>query len=49
LLISSLQRSGISFAGAQQFSQGEAVTNAGDRLAIARVLSELLKRSTALP
>jgi hypothetical protein len=45
--MSSLQRSGISYASARQFSQGEAVTNAADRQVIARILSELLKRSTA--
>jgi hypothetical protein len=48
LLMSSLQRSGISFASAQQFSQGQLVTNAADRLALAGMLSELLKRSGAL-
>jgi hypothetical protein len=45
LLVSALQRSGISLAGAQQFSRGQAVTNHGDRLALAAVLSDLLKRS----
>jgi hypothetical protein len=49
LLMSSLQRSGISFAGARQFSQGQAVTNATDRLALAKVLSELLKHWRTLP
>jgi hypothetical protein len=46
LLVSSLQRCGISFDGAQQFSQGQTVTNAADRQTIAKVLSELLKQST---
>ena len=49
LVVSSLQRSGISYGGAQQFSQGQVVTNAADRLALAKVLSELLKRSRLLP
>jgi hypothetical protein len=48
LLISSLQRSGISFAGAQQFRQGQAVTNATDRRALTAVLSVLLKRWSML-
>ena len=48
LLMSSLQRSGVSFAGAQQFSQGQAVTNAADRRALSVVLSVLLKRSSTL-
>lgn len=48
LVVSSLQRCGISSAGAQQFSQGQTVTNAGDRLALAKLLSELLKRSATL-
>ena len=48
LVMSSLQRSGISFASAQQFSQGQAVTNAADRLTLAKMLSELLKRSATL-
>jgi hypothetical protein len=48
LLISSLQRAGISFAGAQQFSQGQAVTNAADRQALGVVLSALLKHSSTL-
>ena len=48
LVASSLQRCGISFAGAQQFSQGQAVANAADRLTIAKVLSELLKQSATL-
>jgi hypothetical protein len=48
LVVSSLQRCGISFAGAQQFSQGQAVTNDADRLTIAKVLSELLKQSATL-
>jgi hypothetical protein len=48
LVMSSLQRLGVSFAGAQQFSQGQAVSNAADRLALAKTLSELLKLSAAL-
>jgi hypothetical protein len=48
LLVSSLQRSGISFAGAQQFSQGKAVTNPADRRALAVVLSTLIERSNTL-
>ena len=48
LVVSSLLRCGISFAGAQQFSQGQAVTNAAERLTIAKVLSELLKQSATL-
>jgi len=44
LLVSSLQRSGISFASAQQFSQGQIVLNASDRLVLAAILSDLLKR-----
>jgi hypothetical protein len=46
LLISSLQRSGVSFAGAQQFSQGQAVTNAADRQKLAAVLTVLLQQSS---
>ena len=45
LVVSSLQRCGMSFAGAQQFSQGQTVTNAAERLTLAKLLSELLKRS----
>jgi hypothetical protein len=45
LLMSSLQRSGVSLAGAQQFSQGQAVTNAADRRTLAAMLSVLLKSS----
>jgi hypothetical protein len=48
LVISSLQRCGVSFSAAQQFSQGQAVTNVADRLTIAKVLSELLKQSATL-
>jgi hypothetical protein len=48
LIVSSLQRCGISFTVAQQFCQGETVTNAADRLTIAKVLSELLKQSATL-
>jgi hypothetical protein len=48
LLMSSLQRSGISFAGAQQFSQGQAVTNPADRRTLAALLSVLLKSSNML-
>jgi hypothetical protein len=43
LVVSSLQRVGVSFAGAQQFSQGQTVTNPSDRLVVAKMLSELLK------
>lgn len=48
LLMSSLQRSGVSLVGAQQFSQGQTVTKATDRLTLAKMLSELLKSSTTL-
>jgi hypothetical protein len=48
LLLSSLQRSGVSLTGAQQFSQGQAVTNAADRRTLAAMLSVLLKSSIAL-
>ena len=48
LVVSSLQRCGVSFDAAQQFSQGQAVTNVADRLTIAKVLSELLKQSATL-
>jgi hypothetical protein len=48
-LMSALQRLGVSFASAQQFSVGEAVTNETDRLALARLLSELFKLSGTLP
>jgi hypothetical protein len=48
LLMSSLQRLGISFDSAEKFSQGQEVTNAEDRLALAGMLSELLKQSTTL-
>jgi hypothetical protein len=44
LLMSSLQQTGVSYAGAQQFSQGQPVTNPADRLALAKVLCFLLKR-----
>jgi hypothetical protein len=47
LLTSSLQRSGLSFEGAQQFSQGLAVTNAADRQRLATLLTALLKQSSA--
>lgn len=43
LLMSTLQRSGISFAGAQQFSQGQTVTNPADRRTLAAMLTVLLK------
>ena len=43
LVMSSLQRSGVSLAGAQQFAQGQAVTNPGDRRLLAAMLSVLLK------
>jgi hypothetical protein len=43
LLMSSLQRSGISFAGAQQFSQGQEVTSPADRRTLAAMLTVLLK------
>ena len=48
LLTSSLQRSGISVAGAQQFSQGLAVTSAADRRTLAAMLTVLLKSSSML-
>ena len=48
LVVSSLQRCGVSFAGAQEFSQGQTVTHAADRLTIAKALSELLKQSATL-
>ena len=47
LLMSSLQRSGVSLASAQQFSAGEAVTNAVDRRTLAAMLTVLLKSSLA--
>lgn len=43
LLMSTLQRSGISFTGAQQFSQGQTVTNPADRRTLAAMLTVLLK------
>jgi hypothetical protein len=43
LLVSSLQRSGVSFASAQQFSQAQAVTNPADRRTLAAMLTVLLK------
>jgi hypothetical protein len=43
LLMSSLQRAGISPVGAQQFSQGQAVLAPADRLALAAMLTYLLK------
>jgi hypothetical protein len=43
LLVSALQRSGISFASAHQFSQGQLVSNSADRLALAGIVSTLLK------
>jgi hypothetical protein len=48
LLTSTLQQTGITYASAQQFSQGQAVTNAADRMTLARLLSELLKSSGTL-
>ena len=48
LVVSSLQRCGMSFAGAQQFSQGQIVANAAERLTLAKLLSELLKGSATL-
>ena len=48
LLVSTLQQTGITYASAQQFSQGQAVTNAADRMTLARLLSELLKSSGTL-
>ena len=48
LVVSSLQRCGMSFVGAQQFSQGQTVTNDAERLTLAKLLSELLKRSATL-
>jgi hypothetical protein len=46
LLTSSLQRSGVSVAGAQQFSQGLAVTSAADRRTLTAMLTVLLKSSS---
>jgi len=46
LVMSSLQRLGVSFTGAQQISQGQAVTNIADRQLLAKTLSELLKTVT---
>jgi hypothetical protein len=46
LLTSSLQRSGVSVAGAQQFSQGLSVTSAADRRTLAAMLTVLLKSSS---
>jgi hypothetical protein len=43
LLMSTLQRAGVSPAGAQQFSQGQAVAAPADRLALAAMLTYLLK------
>jgi hypothetical protein len=43
LLMATLQRSGVSFAGAQQFSQGQPVANPADRRALAAMLTVLLK------
>jgi hypothetical protein len=48
LLTSSLQRSGVSAAGAQQFSQGLAVTSAADRRTLTAMLTVLLKSSSML-
>ena len=48
LLMSSLQRSGVSIAGAEQFSQGLTVTNPIDRRTIATMLSVLLKSWSTL-
>ena len=48
LLMSSLQRSGVSFAGAQQFTQGQTVTNSADRRTLAAVLTVLLKSPLGL-
>jgi hypothetical protein len=48
LLMASLQRSGVSLAGAQQFSQGQAVTNPADRRTLAAMLSVLLKSAITL-
>ena len=47
LLLSSLQRSGVSLVGAQQFSQGQPVTNAADRRTLAAMLTVLLKSPPA--
>ena len=48
LLMSSLQRAGISFASAQQFSAGEPVMNVADRRTLAAMLSVLLKSSIVM-
>jgi hypothetical protein len=44
LLVSSLQRSGISLVGAHQFSRADEVTNQSDRMALAGMLTNLLNR-----
>jgi hypothetical protein len=48
LLMSSLQRSGVSFAGAQEFSQGQPVTSPADRRTLAAMLTVLLKSAFAV-
>jgi hypothetical protein len=48
LVVSSLQRCGVSYDGAQEFGQGQPVATFADRLTIAKVLSELLKQSVTL-
>jgi hypothetical protein len=47
LLLSALQRSGVSLAGAQEFSQGQPVTNAADRRTLAAMLTVLFKSPPA--
>jgi hypothetical protein len=47
LLTSALQRSGMSLAGAQEFSQAQPVTNVADRRKLAAVLTALLKSPPA--
>jgi hypothetical protein len=43
LVMSTLQRSGIAYVSAQQFTQGREVTDAADRMTLAKMLSVLLK------
>ncbi len=47
LLVSSLQRSGLTLNGAQQFSRGDMVTNASDRMALAGMMTSLIHRSVS--
>jgi hypothetical protein len=43
LLISSLQRADVSFAGAQQFSSGEPVEILADRRMLAKILADVIR------